>query len=382
MTTTLTPEQQLSSAFDEIDLTKNEVAKTTKKEQEAQKKAGDTNGLTAAAQTDMRNAEATYRVLAAAVEETKSLRDRRAQIKRDLHEIGQVERIYKIAKAAGVSLQNAVNDVDPIEDVTRRARDTTLAAQHRAQEVADALRGTPASAAGGTPASQSGKPAPRARSRAAKPGSELQNRLDTIVQDLDGEHERLLELHREAVQSQRGLQDQLAAVQAVEGEAATFANELLPQKTELEKELADIDRTLAAEPSDDEVRRNKAALDAAQRRFQDAPATERQAQEQLKVAREAREDAERRYSEALDRRDRAERLFIRGIDITGPTAAGIFTASADLAEQLPPGFRLQWSSNAGTVTPAKGNTVKFDTGHLPPGSYDIEVSVVRTRRTT
>jgi hypothetical protein len=379
MTTTLTPEQQLSSAFDEVDLTASEVTKTEKKEQEAQKKAGDTSGLTAAAQRDLRNAEASYRVLFAAVEETKELRDRRDQIKRDLHEIGQVERIHETAQAAVVSLQNTVGAVTPFEAATKDARDKTRDATSKVQQaVADvtavsAQQVSPAGTQEAAPAGKGKKPPAVGQPTVL----DTVQALEAIHGALETDHGRLLLLHREVGHSQKALQDQLAAVQTVENEAATFANDLVPRKTSLEKELADINEKLAAEPSDKEVRRNKAALDAAQRRFQDAPSTERQAQEQFKVAREAREDAERRYSEALDQRNRAERLFIRGIDITGPNAAGIFTASADLAEQLPPGFRLQWSSNAGTVKPAKGKTVAFDTGKLPPGSYDIEVSVVR-----
>ena len=52
------------------------------------------------------------------------------------------------------------------------------------------------------------------------------------------------------------------------------------------------------------------------------------------------------------------------------------TATADIAENPPPGYKLHWSSNAGTVRPDTGPTVSFDTGKLPPGSYDIEVSLV------
>ena len=135
-------------------------------------------------------------------------------------------------------------------------------------------------------------------------------------------------------------------------------------------------------PSEDDVDKARDKFESANRRFEDAPSAERQAQETLKSAREAREDAQRRYREALDRRDKAEGLFIKGIDITGPNAAGVFTATADLAEPLPRDYDLHWSSDAGTVKPDTGKRVGFDTGKLPPGSYDIEVCVVRIQQTT
>jgi hypothetical protein len=386
MTTMMTPEQQLTSAFDEVDWTQSEVTKAEKNEQKAQKKAGDTNGLAAAAQRDLRNAEATYRVLFAAVEETSALHEREEQIRRDLIEIGRVERIRSIAHAALESLHHAVAAVGPFESATREARENTHNATTQVQQaVVDvtaviANQGTPVGTQG-TASTAATKPGARGRKpRAAAPPpspSQVVTALEGIQGGLEADHRALDHLHREVGRFRRGLEHEVTAVGEVENEAADFARELEPKKAPLEVELAEIEKKLADEPTADEVRRNKAAVDAAQRRFQDAPATERQAQEALKLAREAREDAERRHREALDRRDRVERLFVTGIDITGPNAAGIFKATAVIAEKLPKGYELHWSSNAGSVYPTRGDEVDFNTGKLPPGSYDIEVSVVR-----
>lgn len=371
MTTTTPPREQLKSADADVRSTKKEVTRSERAERDAQKVADDTRGLAAAAQRDLKNAEARYLVLFAAAEETKGLRKQRAEIEQELAEIGRADQVSAATRAAVGPLDDAVTAVTPLENATQQARDTTEQAKSRVQEAAAQL--TSAGGPAGTPASAPGKAAPRARNAAP---SDKQNSLAAIVQELEQDHQRLHDLYRQIQGSVKGLQAQATAVQTAATEAADFATKQTAEKERLLRELAEIDAKLKGQPSPAEVDGAETDRDTARRRFEDAPGAERQAQEALKLTREARENAQRRYREALDRRDRAEGLFITDIDITGPNAAGIFTATAVLAENPPAGYELQWSSNAGTVEPDIGNQVSFNTGKLPPGSYDIEVSLV------
>jgi hypothetical protein len=371
MTITMPPREQLISADADIKSTKKEVTRSERAERNAQKLADDTRGLAAAAERDLKNAEARYRVLFAAAEETKGLRKQRAEIEQELAEIGRADKVSAATRAAVGPLDDAVKAVTPLENATRQARDTIEHAKSRVQEAAEKV--TSAGGQAEAPAGRPGKTSPRAQNESS---SDKQNSLDTITQELEQDHQRLQGLYKQIHGSLKGLQAQATAVQTAATEAADFANEQTAEKERLLNERAKIDAKLKGQPSPPEVAEAETDRDTARRRFEDAPGAERQAQEALKLAREAREDAQRRYREALDRRDRAEGLFITDIDITGPNAAGIFTATAVLAEDPPTGYELHWSSNAGTVKPDTGKTVSFNTGKLPPGSYDIEVSLV------
>jgi chromosome segregation ATPase len=370
MTTTMTPREQLISADADVKSTKKEVTRGERAERDAQKLADDTRGLAAAAERDLKNAEARYRVLFAAAEETKGLRKQRAEIEQELAEIGRADKVSAATHAAIGPLDDAVKAVTPLENATRQARDTTEHAKSRVQEAAEKV-----TSAGGQAGDTAGTPGRTSRAQ-KESSSDKQNSLDTIIQELEQDYERLQGLYKQIHDSLNGLQAQATAVQTAATEAADFANNQKAEKERLLKERAGIDAKLKGQPSPTEVDGAETDRDTARRRFEDAPGAERQAQEALKLARETREDAQRRYREALDRRDRAEGLFITDIDITGPNAAGIFTATAVLAEIPPTGYELHWSSNAGTVKPDTGSTVSFNTGKLPPGSYDIEVSLV------
>ena len=371
MTTTMTPTEQLDSAFDDIASTETEIKQREEAEREAQKQADDTRGLVGAANRALKNAEAAYRVLAAAAEETKGLRDKRERIEARLKEIGQAEAVRDATKAAVPPLDDAVNAVNTLAEATQQAMGDTNDAK---TQVDTDIEGT--TYEGGQeepPASVPSKRGSQGKALAAR-----KNWLGNISAALGTDYENLLQLYGNIAGYLAALQEQAGVVQTAAGDAADFANSLQPEKTKLGNELAKINAKLAKEPSPAEVSQAEADRNTAKDRSENAPLAERQAQEALRSAREAREDAQRRHRDALDRRDRAEDRFITDIEITGPNAAGTFRATAVLAEDLPPDYKLKWSSDAGTIGPNIGGTVEFHTGKLPPGTYDITVSLVRT----
>src|SRR5215472_8012559 len=150
MTTTMAPQEQLISADADVMSTKQEVADREEREREAQEQAGNVSGLVAAANRDLRNAEARYRVLAATAEETKGLRDKKAQIERELGEIARAEKVRDATKGALGPLDDAIQAVTSGEEATRQARDTTRDAKARVDQAAEEV--TPTSGPAGTPA--------------------------------------------------------------------------------------------------------------------------------------------------------------------------------------------------------------------------------------
>ena len=371
MTTMMTPTEQLKLADADVKSTEQEVTDREKAVQDAQAVADDTRGLEAAAQRDLKNAEARYRVLFAAYDEAKGLREEKKRIDEELAEIGCAEQVRDATQTAATALDSAVQVVISLEDAAKQARDDTQLAKTGVEEAARQIAST-----GGqqeTPAGTSGRTSTRARRGSP---SEQQNSLAGITGKLGDHSDRLQTLYTQFQGFLTSLQVQATAVHTAATEAADCANKQEAEKKRLQGRLAEIEGKLKGQPTKGEVDQAATDRDIASRRFEDAPSAERQAHEALKLARELREDAQRRNREALDRRIRAEGLFITDIDITGPNAAGTFTATAVLAEALPPGYRLKWSSDAGTVRPVIGPKVSFETGKLPPGSYDIEVSLV------
>jgi chromosome segregation ATPase len=377
----MTPEQQLESAFDDVDALEKEVAKREEAEQDAQKVVGDTSGLVAAARRASKNKEAQFRVLSAEYDEAKSLREKKKRIEEQLNEIAQAETVRDATQAAVQPLTDAVAAVSPVAGATQQAMDATSDAKSQVDSAIETI--DPDDDQDDSPPGAQGKPLPAAQRKPRRNGrADKRNSLMAISGSLGTDYGTLQQLSGQINGSLADLQGNAGEVQAAATAAANFADGLQPKKVELLEEQSKIDAKLATVPSEDDVDKARDKFESANRRFEDAPSTERQAQETLKSAREAKEDAQRRYREALDRRDKAEGLFIKGIDITGPNAAGVFTATADLAEPLPRGYDLYWSSEAGTVKPDTGKRVGFDTGKLPPGSYDIQVCVVRIQQTT
>ncbi|MGO8896492.1 MAG: hypothetical protein ACLP8X_08410 [Streptosporangiaceae bacterium] len=350
MTTTMTPEQQLNLAFNEVKSTETALKNSEQAEQTAQAQASDSTGLVAAARRALKNTEARYRVLSSAQAEFNELNEKKDRLDQELADITQAEAVRDATQAAIAPLNAAVAAVTQVITKTNEFIGLT---QQAKSDVDDAA--------------QTAIPAAK------------KNRLAASAQALYEKCTDLEQLQTQLNSSLPSLNTQATTVQTAATTAADYATSLLPDKARIEAELTKVNNKLTAEPPADTISQAGAELDAAQRAFDDAPGAERHAQEVLKVARGAREEAEKRKREALERRDGAERLFIKGIDISGPNSAGVFTATAVLAEPIPSGCELQWSSNAGSVNPDKGsNAVSFDTGGLPPGSYDIEVSLVQT----
>ena len=186
MTTMMTPTEELISADADIKATKQEVTDREKAEQDAQTAADDTRGLEAAASRDLQSAQDRYRVLSAAYEEAKGLREEEKRIEEELKEIGRAEQVRDAMQTAATDLDNAVNVVTPIESATQQAQDTTGSAKSLVQEAKQLV-----ASAGGQQEAPTGTPA-KTPSRTQKTSpSDTQNSLEAIITQLEADYEQL-----------------------------------------------------------------------------------------------------------------------------------------------------------------------------------------------
>lgn len=351
MAITMTPMSELDSAFDEVEAAEKDLKKKEELEENAQTEASATSGLAAAAIRDLKNVEARYRVLTAARAGTKELQEKKERLERDLGELEQAQQLHQEAEEAGKLLDAAITEVERAIKEAQGAKDKTEEARSQAEEA----------------------------EKHADPPAQRDS--------LHGSAEALQQNKAGLDRSYTGLGDVLKQLKAKSGpikkvaaNAQEVVDKLEPCKKDLEKAVAEVKRQLAAEPPAKDVSEAGKQLQAAQRASDAAPDAERQGRAELKQARQAREEAEEHLRLALAKRDKVERLFIRGIDVSGPDANGTFTAKAEVRQHIPGTYRLRWSSSAGSVNPTTSKpdkTVNFRTAGLPPGSYDIEVRLER-----
>jgi chromosome segregation ATPase len=355
-TITMTPEERLNAAFDEVDRAKAAVQQNRKAEQDAQAQANDMSGLGAAARRQWQNAEAKYRVLAAADAETKKLQEEKQQLQGDRDaaaaELMQASAIRDAAQNVSTLLAGAIEAVGQAIAATGHAAGMAQVAQSEVLSARDVATSA-------------------ARKNALGGGA---NALGDRHDELEGHCSKL-------GANLASLQAIVVPLNTASTQAAGQVPLLQAEVQDLDNKLIEVNNKLSAQQLSGDIGQAAKERDDAQHALDDAPSVERQAQEALKSARVAREDAEKRYGEALERRDEAEQLFIASIDVSGPNAIGVFTAKAELTEGLPYGYGLVWSSEAGTVSPEKGGpeqAVSFNTGQLPAGSYDLVVHLERT----
>ena len=226
MTTMMTPTEELISADADIKATKQEVTDREKAEQDAQTAADDTRGLEAAASRDLQSAQDRYRVLSAAYEEAKGLREEEKRIEEELKEIGRAEQVRDAMQTAATDLDNAVNVVTPIESATQQAQDTTGSAKSLVQEAKQLV-----ASAGGQQEAPTGTPA-KTPSRTQKTSpSDTQNSLEAIITQLEADYEQLGMLYTQLQGFLTSLQQQDAVVKTAATEAADSAKKQEAEKS-------------------------------------------------------------------------------------------------------------------------------------------------------
>jgi chromosome segregation protein len=354
MAITMTPVGQLDSAFSEVEAAREDLKKKEHEEQEAQREADETSGLVAAVSRELKNAEARYRVLSNVDDTaTKNLKSKQTQL---ATELAATER--ELSRA-------------------QESRQRVAAAKRILDEAALAvMNGIAAAKAAAEAAAQAKTDAMKAQaSKTSGKGADLANRIDELDRSHSGLQEQISKLNNSHI----GIRAEANTLEAKAHDATTEVNTLTALKQSQETDLAKVTQDLAEGPGGD-LEEAKDELDTAQQAHDAAPDAERSGKAALKQARKAREEAQERLRLARAKRDKVERLFIRGIDVSGPDANGTFTAKAEAKETIPDNYQLRWSSSAGAVNPETSTpdeTVSFTTKGLPPGSYDIEVRLER-----
>lgn len=323
MVTTVTSEETLASALDDVRRERARLGRRRRKWKRAQDRAAATYGLVAAAQRHFGNAEARYRVLLAAAEPAG---DRKRALNAEAEELQAALAATKEELARAEAIQQAAEQC--------------LAALGSISEAVEAWS------------------AP-----AAKPASSVTTR-------------------NRAEQVRRPLSELRAAVEGLATAAVDhpMLESLRTKQTELEEEHADVRQALGTKRSETaraDMQKARAEFETAARALREAPESERRAQADVRLANAALAEAERRYRTAVQARDEAELIFIEGIDLTGPDTGGVITARARLRRDVPVGYRLSWSAEGGLLREFVGVSVPVDTRQAPPGSYALEVHLDR-----
>src|SRR5215472_1983077 len=288
-TITTTPEQELDSAFDELDRANAALQASQKAEREAHTHASEVSGLVADARRELKNAEARHRVLSSAASaKTKDLQKKKQQLERDI--AATDDELKRTEKAQ----EEADKSKNILDEMVKAVQQGITAAQAAENAVKDARSETESAE----------KKAPEGKKAALKNAAET---LGTKYEELRGQVTKLGDyLDR--------LQAEDKVLRTAATRAGARARSLSTRKQRLEKDLEDVSKSLAGLPGGD-ISQSEAELKTAQSALEDAPDIERRAQDALQEAREAREAAEKRYREAQERRDEAEQRFIAGIDV-------------------------------------------------------------------
>lgn len=354
MAITMTPLGQLDSAFQEVDAAEEDLKKKEEQEENAQTEAGKTLGLAAAARRELKNAQARYLVLSNVEDaETKDLQRAKAQLE---EELAVTEAGLTRAGQTGEEVQAFKNILDKTVEAVKRGKTAAGAAAKSVKDTASETRQAEADATGPDKAT-----------------------LTTSAEHLDTHYTEINDMVSKLGGSQRQIEAEVRALARIATSANDQVISLTAKKHDLERKLNDIGEALDERPGGD-LEEAREELDTAEQAHDVAPDAERQGRTVLKQARQAREEAEERLRLARAQRDKVERLFIRGIDVSGPDANGTFTAKAEVRQRIPSTYRLHWSSSAGSVHPKTSKpdeAVNFKTSGLPPGSYDIEVCLER-----
>lgn len=330
---TMRPEEALRHAFDEIDRTNRLVADRRRAQAEAQKRADSAQALQAAAQVQLKNAEAKYSVLAKSVElaapDIEILQVKYAE--REVELAAAVEEL-RIAKAQAETVEQARLALHELFRAVRDvAAEATLAIEALKKSADDIGR------------------LPQTPLKAAP----VRNMLEEL-------NERHRGLQGRRLQYEPALGELDTAIENFRGEvpAADYLRSLSARREWLERDMAAIGSELRAKQpgvDPDDLRNAKSDRDAAKYAAEEAPKAVQRAQYELQMASDSLAQAEKSQQDAQNNFDKVEAQIVTGIEVSAPNAAGFVTARA----QLPPRgsrratrcagrpVRLPWSRRRG-----------------------------------
>ena len=326
---------QLDGAFDEADDAQRDVQTRTEQLQKAQKRADETKGLSAAARRQLKNAEAKYRVL----------------LERKLAETDTSARTELEAKA-----RSAHAKLDRARFYQAR-QNWLQAAKEATANLGEAVR---------LVAEEEGKAStPARRNELKKKADQLHARQNAIAAEL-GKLETQAQLP--ASGGGTGGPPTAGELKSLEAAAAKADQDLANASRKPGAGYAAVSQTELDQAEADVVDAKRAVLEA--------PEVQRGAQAELRLARERLEEAQERLRIALAERDKAEELVIEDIDLAGPGTDGDVTATARLRQDVPYGYKLNWTVN-GTPAGSDQKVIRFNATDLPVGRFTVELSLDR-----
>jgi hypothetical protein len=353
---TVRAEEALRQAFDEIDHSNRLAADAGRAQAEAQRRADSAQALQAAAQVQLKNAEAKYSVLARSVElaapDIEILQARYAEREVELAAAVEEHRITEVQAATVEQARSALREV--YHAVRDAARNATQATDALIRSVDDIQR------------------LPAAALRVAA--------VRNMLEDLQGRHRGLLEQRSQYEPALPELETAIEALR-VEVASAEYLLSLSARRERLERDMAAIESELRAKlpgVDPDDLRNAKNDRDAAKFAADEAPMAVQRAQRELQMATESLTRAENSQQAAQNNFDTVEAGIVTGIHVSAPNAAGFVTARAKLPPQgIPEGYTLRWQAGAASVVPETGDEVSIDTSQLPAGQTIIEARLVR-----
>ena len=345
----------LDRIFDEVIDTEADVKAQRGAVQVAQEQAEAAKGLTAAAQRELKNAQAKLRVLELGQADAESKDTKYAE---HLKQLDVVSKEYadaeKQATAVGEATKALAGIRTALEQWVTKAKQATAAFQSSANTVENLP--------------VTGNAVPKKRTAA--------DALRSQGTSLDSDIDQLWEPQKQRLSN---AEQQLKASALSPSQIGALKG----RKTRLERQCEEAKPKPEEESGIDsgKVKRARADYEAAKRAVLEAPEVERDTQATLQSAREKLAGAEERHNAALAEQDKAERRLIEDIELIGPGADGFVTAKAKLRYELPDSYSLRWTVDGVSAEPDAEGNIRINTKGLAAGSYVIEVHLRRDSAT-
>jgi len=346
------PEEGLKSALDGITYARQLIKDRREDLNDAQKRADETKGFTAAASLEFNNAEARYLVLV-------NSRDYAAAEAKDQQE--KHDRLADKLAAAEEELARAVVFEDWVKKAKTALNKVTGAAGRWDTRAGNAVKKLQETAQG----------LKTAAGKAGENRADLANAEQSVEKEHDALNNGLITLRDDLAAAKQDVQ----AVPEVPGLA-----ELRRAVTKFRKDLGELDagqKQRHATVSAADVRKAKEDRDNAQRVLEEAPDAERAAQMDLATKQAALDEALAGLSTAVAAFEAVERDYIDQIEVSEPDATGWATARALLTRAIPDGYVLRWQAGGAPMRPETGigKTVRIDANALPVGNTVVEVTI-------
>ncbi len=357
-------EHALGNAFTDLDKANQAVQKASDALDTAQQAAQNGVQLHQDAQSESKSAEARYAVLVAksgelVPPEIVRLRDEQTKLRGDLLGIDR-------------EIQQAAQDEQNESQAKRMLDEFAAVAQEWMTRAADAVLVLRESAV---------------MMEEARPRQPTPARMRQMGERLSGFHVSFSEQTEAVTSSYARVQAALAAISMTSSGRERLSG-LIAKKHSTEEELTRVRSTLAEKHQAVDpalVRYVTEEHAVAEQAAKEAPNVMQRAQAAVNESTGQLASAQEWQKQARENLDNVESQIITAIDVSKPNATGWVTATAHLAQPLPPHlYKLQWGAGGADVrnvqqTDETGltETVLIDTNMLPLGDTAVTASIVQ-----